>query len=384
MAQARIARNAALILDAATDLVARQGWSAMAASAVARQAGLSPQPVTKRYGNRVGLASALWSQRLGPALVEALDRCLDEAGLLDPARLAPSNPPSSAEAFVKTMEELTRPDQQLLAAAELLVISTFEAPIQDAVQITGADQLRAWVTPTAVGLAPTLAARRLVVMALALGLIMLARRPQAATLDLRDELTRLFDALQTSREPVMIPAWNSARLTELTYATDDSILDALLQATVEQVSIRGFEGATVEAIGRDAGVAGSTIFLRHPTKLDLFIDAVTRQPTLQPMSDDDALAAIRAATGDAITEAATFRATLQPGARQRNAVVLECLRLTWHHDEMARWQETMLATNSQSEAATHITWALRVGGMALAPLIPDAWQLPVDFVAQLP
>jgi AcrR family transcriptional regulator len=49
---------------------------------------------------------------------------------------------------------------------------------------------------------------------------------------------------------------------------------AIVDATLELLAERGFQGATIEAIAARAGVGRNTIYRRWPTKEDLIVDAL--------------------------------------------------------------------------------------------------------------
>ena len=139
MAQSRVLRNDTLILDAALDATAQDGWPGLALTAVARRAGLSQRPVANRFVDRSELATAVWRERAAPVLLTALERALSTAGLI------PGE--ASAAGFQAAMEHLARPDKALLAALELLIMSNFDPTLASEVEQGLTAEILGWCTP---------------------------------------------------------------------------------------------------------------------------------------------------------------------------------------------------------------------------------------------
>lgn len=196
MVQARVRRNDARILASTVAAASSNGWSGISLTQVGKGAGLTIQPVRSRYPSRESLAAAAWTEVAGPALQSAMSDTLASAGLLDRA-------PSEAE-FSASMSRFAVPSVELRAAAEMVVVSSFEPVLREAVDATIVPAVRSWLDPDAAG-GPVRAARRGYVLTLALGLLAAAFRPGIGDLDFAAEWRRLLAVLGADRDPVPLP-----------------------------------------------------------------------------------------------------------------------------------------------------------------------------------
>jgi AcrR family transcriptional regulator len=100
-------------------------------------------------------------------------------------------------------------------------------------------------------------------------------------------------------------------------ADDEAIAGAVLEALVE----RGYDGMTVEAVARRAGVGRATLYRRWPTKTAMVIDALGRGrfPTLEDPDSGDARA-------DYLSLLRTVQATFEREHHVMRALQLEVAR----------------------------------------------------------
>lgn len=379
MPQARVLRNDARIMDAAVEAAATDGWAALTPTAVARRSGMSQRAVQTRFAQRPDLGTAVWRERAGSALQSALHRAVHASTETDPASLADA------------LQQMAVPDAPLRAAIELLVISMFEPTVREAIEDSLVPAVGAWCTPTQAGLTPAEAARHAYVVMLGLGLIAAGRRPTIAGLELAQELDRVARAMRSSAEPIALPADRPVHVTETTpFDTGDPIHDALLAATLDQVGDFGFEGATTMSIAGAAGVSETTIFVRYPTKLDLFVDAAARQQAIAYRTNDAFTTSISEQHGTGVAEAVTMREFMHPDLVRPRAIYAEEVRISWHDAELMHRHETAIeefledmgGPSREDAAQTHVSYALGLG-LALLPLLArDAWKLPFDVVTR--
>ena len=386
MAQARVLRNDALILDAALDATAQDGWPGLALTAVARRAGLSQRPVANRFVDRSELAAVVWRERVAPVLLASLKHALSSAGLL------PGE--ASAAGFRKAMERLARPDKALLAALELLVMSSFDPTLAAEVQQGVAAEVIGWCTPQHGKLTRAQAARRAYLLIVALGLVAVARRPGSEQVGLADEIESLFSALQSDARPQPLPkAYLPHLADDIPFDTGDPIHDALLTSVLRLVGTSGYDGASTARIARDAKVAESSIFLRHTSKLDLFIDASARHHAYGFPANAEFQQRMEEEHGPGVTEAVMIREILRPEFSHQSAVYREELRVSWHDEGLLRKQEEQFQAFVEQQAAANPDWpstmsAARVhvglatgyGVSLLGILAPEAGSLPFDVV----
>ena len=386
VAQARVLRNDALILDAALDATAQDGWPGLALTAVARRAGLSQRPVANRFVDRPELATAVWRERAAPVLLTALERALSTAGLI------PGE--ASAAGFQAAMEHLARPDKALLSALELLVMSNFDPTLASEVKQGLAGEVLGWCTPQRGKPTKAQAARRAYLLIVALGLVSVARRPGSEQVDLTEEFGSLFRALQADTSPQPLPKAHLPHLADdIPFNTGDPIHDALLTSVLRLVGTSGYDGASTARIARDAKVAEANIFLRHASKLDLFIDASARHQAYGFPANAEFQQRMEEEHGAGVTEAVMIREILRPEFSHQRAVNVEELRVSWHNDGLLRKQEEQFQSFVEQQSAANPDWpstlsAARVHvGLAtgygiglLGILAPEAGSLPFDVV----
>jgi AcrR family transcriptional regulator len=63
---------------------------------------------------------------------------------------------------------------------------------------------------------------------------------------------------------------------------DERLSEAILEATLALLAERGYDGLTIEAVARRAGVSRPTIYARWRTLSDLALEAARRTPDLGP------------------------------------------------------------------------------------------------------
>lgn len=389
MTQARVLRNSALITRAAADALAADGWAATAPATVSRRSGLSSKAVTARYPTRSDIGVAAWIAHAEPTLCTLLSDVITVSGLL--------NDDGSEAEFVAAMQAAARPSTDLLAAAELLVLSQFESALRTALNDTLTPIVQDWCTPVAGRLTRAAAARRAYLVMVTLGLIAAGRRPALNDLDLTGEFSSLHAALHADLAPVRLPSARPVHVSEpAAFNTGDPIHDDLLVATLEQVGRLGFDAATTMLIARAAGHSETTIFIRYPTKLALFVGAAARQSAAAFRANEAFTARVQARHGRAIAEAVNVREFLHPDLALQRAVYAETIRISWHDDELGDRQEAeinafideMRAAHADwrddtTNANVHISYATGLGYALLPLLAPEAWTLPYDVITRV-
>jgi len=387
MTQARVLRNSARITKAATEALAEDGWSAIAVTAIGRRAGLSHRAVSTRFPTRSDVGAAAWHANAGPALQAKLTNMLATSGLLDAS--------GSEEKFIAAMQALISPSSNLLAAAELLVLSRFDPVVRLSLDPFSAE-ISAGVTPAAGRLTRANAARRAYLLILALGLIAAGRRPGVADLDLTKDLATVYRAVNCDLRPVRLPTARAHHAQAPTiFATGDTIHDDLLTAVLDRVGHLGFDAATTMTIARAAGHSETTIFIRYPNKLALFIDAATRQQAIAFRANESFTRKVEAGHGRAIAEAVNIREFMHPDLDVQQAIYAETIRMSWHDGALRDRQEAEVAAfidemqrehpdwpDGRTASRAHISYATAIGYVLLPVLVPDAWMLPYDVVTR--
>jgi AcrR family transcriptional regulator len=342
--------------------------------------------VATRFADRSDLAATVWRERAAPALLAALQRALSAAGLLQEE--------ASPAEFQSAMQYLARPDRDLCAALELLIMSIFDSVLAAEVEQVVAAQVQEWCTPQRGRPTRAQAARRAYLLIVALGLIAVARRPRSESIDLTGEFESLQRAFGTDEAPRPLPKAHLQHLEdEVPFDTGDPIHDALLGSVLRLVAAKGYDGASTARIARDAKVAEANIFLRHDSKLDLFIDASARHQAYGFPANAAFQQQMEAEHGPGVTEAVMIREMLRPEFGPQRAINVEELRVSWHDEGLLRKLEEQFESFVEQQAAANPDWpstisAARVHvGLAtgfgiplLAVLAPGAGALPFDVV----
>ena len=351
----------------------------------------APDPGQPAPGTRKELAGlALWQS------LQQLTTALDSVSLADAAihleDLREDGP--SAEWLEIALDAFQRPSPALKAAVELLIVSHFDEQLAAAIQECVSPTVAAWCTPASSGPSPETAARRAYLLSIALGLVLVHDRLGAPNLDLSDEVLALAAAIQVDRKPVPLPADRAAYIeADIPFGTGDEALDRLLQATVDLVALRGFDGATTSAIARAAGCSEALIFARYPTKMALFLDASRRQQAVAYRNYDEYQTSIRTTHGMGIADALALREVQRPEASLQRSTYLEQVRLSWHDEELraslALEFDAFVAdataadpdwAPANSPSSLHMSIALGQGISLLPTLAPNVWALPYDVI----
>ena len=387
--QARSIRNDERILEAACAITADDGWAGLLPARVAEAAGLSHPAVSARFANRSEIAAGVWRDRLAGEVIAKLAAVLDSGGLLTPGGPDPRVMANAMSAFI-------RPDQAMCAAAELLVMSNFDADVRRAVQDTLGASLTAWLTPSPRRVSRAQAARRSFLVITALGSLLEVRRQVGARLDLRTEWDRICAALASPDSIHTLPHvhfehWDGV----FDFDTGDALLDRLLEATRDEIGRHGYEATTVDGIARAAGRTKGLVFSRYPSKRQLFNDTVTRYARGMYDLNEQAWKQMQETMSAGIGEAVLYREFMRPGRERLRAFALEQYRLSWHDAEMresiSHAMSDVIATRLAAEptrsrkemqADIFISAAQGIGVLLVADCCPSAWELPYQHVTE--
>lgn len=381
--QARSVRNDIRILDAAVEILSKQGWGALNLAAAGKQAGLSKRPVADRFADRSELAVAVWTQRVEPVLLPALRELLKREVQTDPDLLKDALAP-----FIE-------PGPDLVAGRELLIVRDFDPVLRKAVDRSLRKTLQGSLQPSEQGPTPAQAARNAYALIVALGLIVAWPGEDRVTPYLGWHIERLARTLAKDTAPREQPEDSAVHIDAgFDFGTDDEVLTQLLLATLTQVGTQGFEGATTLRITRDAGISEGYFFSRYPTKMDLFVDASQRSMATALNLNDRFLAKVEAKSSPGMGEAVLIREFMRPGRELHRKIYLEQMRLVRRHPELQKIYERLpfesLEVIQEFEksqgmaegtlAEIHIGQATGIGVVLLAQLQPSVWTLPFDVV----
>jgi AcrR family transcriptional regulator len=373
----RAMRNDRAIFDAATRLTAADGWAGLLFPRVAADAGLSVQPLHERFTDREHLAVALWQERLSAEVLTSLSTLI---GVME----APN--PSDLN---DVLALFTEPSLPLQAASELMMLAATTPPLLAAIENVVSEPFKDWLTPQGRKVTKTNTGRHGYALALALGLMTLARRYPGRQVDLSGFCGRLCTALNSDVKPTRLPQLNATHLDEIaSFGTDDPAWEDLLTATLMTVGKVGYDRATVTAISQAAGYTKGLLFRRYATKRDLFIDATQRIAASSMEANVAFQKTLAASLSPGVASAVMIREFMRPGRELLRNIYLEQLRLAIHDHEVRTTIDAQIApvleaaaTGSADQLAfIHTEQAMANGIIQLQVLWPGAWELPFDVV----
>lgn len=382
LASPRVRRTDRALGAASIRVAAEDGWADFTFARVAREAGTSRRPLQDRFADRVQLAAATWTESVEPALRGLLVEFLASAGVLhtDPDR----------ERFVTVIDQLAHPSPEVQAAVEFLIVAQFEGDLGRAVQATLGEEIAVWCAPRDADLTPEDAARRAFMLSVALGLVLVARRPGVERIDVEHVTDVLLRLASTPVAPQSLPALDAPHFHEpVPFDTGDAVRDRLLLAMLSEVGERGYDAATVDAIAQRAGSSQGALFARYPSKVALFLDAIRHQSAYALRANEECMERLAAEHGRGIAEAAMIREFMRPGRDHLRILALEELRTGWHEpvirEAVAREFEAFVAEAHATKpgftvAEVHLGYAVGGGTLLLSFLYPDAWGLPFDVI----
>ena len=386
--QARSIRNDGRILEAAVRLAAQDGWPGLLPARVAQAAGLSHSAVSDRFPDRSTLAAWAWAQALAPVAEQAVE----EVVALVPELGRPSAGHGEVDArhLGRVMRPFVEPDEEMQAVSELLVVSTFDPAVHEAVRSSFGARLDAWLAPVPRRLSKANAARRAFLVIVALGSLLETRRHDGRRVRLDSEWKRIAAALAAPDSVRTVPEvhfehWDGA----FDFDTGDGLLDRLLEATRDEIGRKGYDATTIDGIAKAAGRTKGLVFSRYPSKKELFNDTTARYTKAMFDLNEQAFATLLRGLSPGVAEAAVYREYMRPGRSHLHVFALEQYRLAWHDDEMRKAVAASMAhaidlrlqadpsrSREQWEAFNFIGAAQGVGTMLLASCCPDAWTLP--------
>lgn len=382
--------NDALILDAATVLAGTEGWHGLLTTRLAAATGLSTAPIRERFHDRGAVGAALWRQRISDTFFSRLAAVV--AATPQPGTSDGNRDP---RVMIAAMQPFQDHDAVMLAAAELLVMARFDPQVADAVASTAGQWMRTWLTPEPGRLTTSQAARHAFSLSAALGLLLIGRGVPSAPTPIDGPLIDMFRAMTVDSDPVPLPEQRAEHLDlGAVFDTDDPAWDALLQATLDELGTRGYEGATLDIIARSAGYSRGIIQNRYSSKKAIVLDATRRMLAAAVVLNEEYMREIARTHSQGLADAAYIRETMDTGRRLVRSIAFEQIRLAWHDSDIAQamaeeveaarevFQRSDPLEDPAAEGTWHFGLAVGQGVGALADLHPPAATLPYDVVTR--
>lgn len=368
------------ILDAAVDVLRLTGWDSVTVAAVAARSRLTATPVTTRFADLSALGAAVWSERVGHHALEMLTDVMEAVHSQDSERL------------LAVMNTVAYPSADLVAAADLLLAAQFDPRLGEVVHRDVRSVLSPHCEPSA-SVTKTQAAQSVYGASLALGLVLMWPRTASTPIDITAEVAKIGAALRNPSRPRRLPSVSADDVSPLAVTGVDGTLSDLHAATLLEVGLRGFRGATLQRIAATAQVSQGLIFARYSSKLDLFIDATARRHASAYQANAERWATVMDTMGAGCAEATMIKTFLQPGLDALRALALEQERLAWFDVALQAsltkaiseylertWEITVPEPDDRTPGQLHLDLALGAGVLVVPRLLPDAWRLPFDVV----
>ena len=371
-------RNDDALRTGVIDAVAETGWDGLSARTVGERANLSYGAIYTRFEHLDDLVATVWSEQLWPELDGTLVSLVDSvSGTPDEQR------------FVDMMVRLARPSATLLAAIEMIQAAMVDPRAASIVRADVEAGLARLLDPEASGgeVEATVAATCVFV---ALGLLVLARRPWAKGTELDEEFCRYHRALTAPTEPIETPRDRIAEYLYLyVFDVDDDRLNRVLQATAISVGEVGYHATTIARICRKAAVSSGFVMGRFPTKAALF-RRVTTEMWGRGMAAIGAFIAESAEEiGPTLAEALAWREMQNPVIAKMSVLALETGRLAGFDADFAELIESeevrafdQLSGGRGVTAFLHSEYALGNGMGVVAFFRPQVRDLPFACVTE--
>ena len=369
------ARSAA-IADAATSILANEGWGALNAASVAREARCTVATVRARATTRIDLARMAWQRRAGERIAADLAYVTEAADVIGRT--------GDVEPLVFAWSRMTNRTLELDAAMELLVVANTNPEVAG---ITDPG-LREIIDP-ADDRDPLRRLRRTAAVGIGLGLALTNRHPWAQDRDLRRALTSRAGTLAEIEDMPGPPDDADQYLTTVpVLADDDPVLDSLLRATIDLIATRGADDITVHEIGEAVGATEGLVFSRYPTKLALVADALHRHSVRMWESMAETGRRNAMLHGPAMAGAIYDAQWLDPSRAALRAVNLEQARVSWHYtpllmeaiERVTAFRRTIGElpgwAQLQADLDFFLDFADGIGLMLVQRFAPDAGDLP--------
>jgi len=358
------------LLGAGVGVLAERGWGGFTLAEVARAMGTSISPVRRQVRSPDDLSARLWLDDLWVRVEPQLRAVVTSLDSQEPQRLV---------AAFNDMRSRTREHD---ATAEIIVVARHEPTLLAAVDKTLGVFIRSHTTDRRPRDRAD-AARASYAMQLALGLLLSNCYPRMQG-KLDQALTRLARALFTEQGATRLPSRSANHADEWpTLAPGDPVLEAVLRSTLQLISDRGYEGATIMDIATDAGVTEGFIYGRYATKWDLLQDALRKQHAAGWEVTAAFIRDLEDVSSPGLASAVLLREYLKPGRDLGRNMALELLRLARHSGALLTEAITAMDASDPGGRASDdftVDSALDFGTYLLPKFAPESYRLPFDTI----
>lgn len=372
----RSAASTRSIAQAVTSILANEGWGALNANAVAREAHCAIATVRSRGTTPVELARLAWDSYIAASVQRDVTLVVDGARSLTRT--------GQVEPLVASWQRLTARTVERDAGAELLVVANTSQEVASFVD----PALNVLTTPENSD-DPAACLRVTAALGIGAGLVLTNRHPWAQDAGLRSALTTRAGTFTRIGDVPPLPTDVDEYLTEVeTLVEGDPALNELLRVTVELIGEFGADDITVKQIAARAGATEGLVFSRYPAKIALIGEALHRhsEKMWESMAETGRRTGIQ--YGPAVAGAAYDVQFLRPERAALRAINLEQARVSWHHTSLLVQAIERITTFRKSVGAVpgwahlqgdldfFLDFVSGIGLMLVARFVPHASTLP--------
>jgi hypothetical protein len=312
------------LLVGTKDAIFRFGWDRTSVSKICGAVGLTSGAFYPRFATRVDAAIALWSEWLGPMVINEASNLLDRLDQKD------------RQGFVTAMQHFADGSKDLDVVIELILAAQFDERLA---LIVGQDLREALLDRLHREDAPA-AASRVLALVVAFGLTMSRHRSWAKNLDLTQEFNRYFIGLTEPGPVTEVPLVRADYLLNPRTVSHDPLVSAFYENGYLALSEVGYAKANLKDLCKSAGLTTGYLFARHAGKLDYFLEVI-RQGWKANFEKGVAFSnEVERTYGPLIAEAVVIREFAQPDYRGQVRCNLEIQRLARFNAEAALLVDT--------------------------------------------
>jgi AcrR family transcriptional regulator len=361
--------NTNRILDAAADVIARDGVGSASLNAVAKAAGLSHTAMSQRFDNADELLCAVWEYRVVPQYLDAIVKC---------AQLVIDSTDVSTASIEAAISPMVASDSHVRLATELLAAFPSNKILRPVAQETFRDVSRFAAFHNRQQLV-----QHAFVMELLIGTAIVQRTMASDDRLLMSRLVTMLGDARKAHPEEPIPLTDASHLNSYPFDTGSEKLDRVLASCLWHVAEVGFDGMSTRQIAKTAGVSEGYIFSVFKTKAEIFIRATALQEEMGLEANRVYAQGTGATFDEYVSNAIFLRDWQKPELTRQRAVMLEQRRASWHNAEMmgnsAEALDQLVATlaserdvySGEGKVTLLLNLALPIGAAVMAELYPD-------------
>jgi len=375
-------RNNELVRDAAVSILAKLGLEGTNFNSVSLHAKLSNSVLRKRFADTDALLVDIWRNRCIDGFIKPLDDAIMSYLL--------SGQEQNHERSNKLLNNLFDLTDVQCSALEILAVTSSHDSVCNAVSV----DIKSLFDQAAIK-SNIVKAQYVFYLQFIIGTLF-HYRGQLIDRDLL--VARLHELLVdgiTPAELVPVPEVDASYIRGSFVVPEHSAHHELMNACLTCVAKHGFANTTTKMIAQEALVSEGKLFAYFPTKIELFLEAISHQIKNGFLVNFQHFAKWSELYGPGVSAAILFREYQRPDLDVERALQIEYVRLSWRHPEMfdKRLEHinkalTDMGVKSVEEIGPKqdvelmLSIAASTGAMVVARLDRNAFSVPYVVVTQ--